>query len=659
MEIDFTRRRAGSPTPATGADRMRHPRIGEAVMLAVALFLIPALAAAQTFHMRRVRMPKNLPPALRQSLMDQVTNDVSPYLNREDSRKAAGEAYTDLQQRFEYLPNRGRGGRLIVSVKLGGAEYNPKGAAGGKGSATGRLRYLVFTYARSGNKWVQIAKPKWETQSLGKAAAAQMTRRRSLAEKQNAAAEAAQEEREERAALEAALKAEPAPAPATAAAPAQRAGNPPAPASSSPPARPNAGAPSGPAGASSIASDTIPAGTHITMANWQQYRRFMPDGMVALFEGKYFWKMPPDVDMVVGPPPAEAAGGGYLDATEQYGGQTQAVVLPNGHHDLKNYVAGMPFPNPAAPHKGWKILADSWFGPTPRISAATPETGLASLCTLDRSGNTTCLKVSYVNRQLAHITEPGYPRTDPEANGAYFTEWSMIEQPERLRYTAALTIFYQDLQRAPDDYVFLPALGRSMRLATGARCATAFGSDFTKDDNRAGFNGSIAIFQAKYLRDQKILALDDITGADGNFPREYDMPLGWPKPSWGKWSLHDVWVIDVRRIPSAAQGYCYGKRIMYVDKYSLHESWTDLYDSNMKLWKVLLVGAATRRIGGQASPVLGSLIEQMWDLQNDHATFFFTADGHGHDIVVDQAVPRQYRDVARYCTPSGLTRVMR
>ena len=32
----------------------------------------------------------------------------------------------------------------------------------------------------------------------------------------------------------------------------------------------------------------IPAGTKITMQNWQQYKQFMPEGMVALFEGKYF-----------------------------------------------------------------------------------------------------------------------------------------------------------------------------------------------------------------------------------------------------------------------------------------------------------------------------------------------------------------------------------
>src|SRR5467141_1977233 len=95
----------------------------------------------------------------------------------------------------------------------------------------------------------------------------------------------------------------------------------------------------------------IPIGTKITMRNWQQYRQFMPDGMIGLFEGKYFWKMPADVEMDIGPTRAFAPPAGFVLATEKYGGQAQAVVLPDGRHDLKNYVAGMPFPNPSEPNK--------------------------------------------------------------------------------------------------------------------------------------------------------------------------------------------------------------------------------------------------------------------------------------------------------------------
>src|ERR1700680_3021680 len=42
----------------------------------------------------------------------------------------------------------------------------------------------------------------------------------------------------------------------------------------------------------STAQDGIPIGTRITNDNWQAYKAFMPEGMIALFQGQYFWKMP-------------------------------------------------------------------------------------------------------------------------------------------------------------------------------------------------------------------------------------------------------------------------------------------------------------------------------------------------------------------------------
>ena len=68
---------------------------------------------------------------------------------------------------------------------------------------------------------------------------------------------------------------------------------------------------------------TIQSGTIITMQNWQNYREFMPDGMAALFEGKYFWKMPADVSMEVGPTIIHSLPPSYLAAAEKYSGQKQ------------------------------------------------------------------------------------------------------------------------------------------------------------------------------------------------------------------------------------------------------------------------------------------------------------------------------------------------
>ena len=53
--------------------------------------------------------------------------------------------------------------------------------------------------------------------------------------------------------------------------------------------------------AAHAASGDIAPGTRITMQNWDQYSQFMPDGMRELFQGKYFWKMPADVALDVGP----------------------------------------------------------------------------------------------------------------------------------------------------------------------------------------------------------------------------------------------------------------------------------------------------------------------------------------------------------------------
>ncbi len=105
--------------------------------------------------MRRVRQPKDIPESLRKSLDDKVSEDAAPYLDKEDQKKMGGKPYTDFVPKFEYLPNYGPNGQLsTVSVKLGGAEYDPTDKSTTKGKATGKLKYLVFSYTRQGSKWI-------------------------------------------------------------------------------------------------------------------------------------------------------------------------------------------------------------------------------------------------------------------------------------------------------------------------------------------------------------------------------------------------------------------------------------------------------------------------------------------------------------------------
>jgi hypothetical protein len=167
-------------------------RIAAAAALTLAILALAAAPPAAAFDASMHREPKDLTPSLQSKLTDQVSDEAGPYLDKESEKHSNGEQYVDLQPKFEYLPNYGPHGSMVVSVKLGGAEYQPVKGQSGKGKATGRLKYLVFTYSLQKGKWIEVAKPRWETQDLGPAAARKMTASAERAEKRKAAIEARQ-----------------------------------------------------------------------------------------------------------------------------------------------------------------------------------------------------------------------------------------------------------------------------------------------------------------------------------------------------------------------------------------------------------------------------------------------------------------------------------
>ncbi|HVN89308.1 MAG TPA: DUF1329 domain-containing protein [Candidatus Binataceae bacterium] len=407
------------------------------------------------------------------------------------------------------------------------------------------------------------------------------------------------------------------------------------------------------------ASDaTIPVGTVITTANWQQYKQFMPDGMVTLFEGKTDWKMPNDIAMTIGPTVIHPLPAGYMAATAKYSPTTKLVELPGGALTIDGYQGGMPFPNPTEPHRGWKILADFWYRYIPHIVVNTPD-NRGFTCTLDSVGDVNCVKGLWVARQLSYNTDPDTPATYPGAQGKYYTTWFMIEEPEQQHYTTTLSIEYTDLSKPEDVYTFLPAMRRTQRMSAAARCSSS-GSETTADDGRFGFDASIPDFSADLVAERKILTEMDIKSAGADFPGNYAMPLGWPKPSWGQWEARDAYELDIRKLPAKAEGYCYGKRILYADKNFFGPLWEDLYNPRMELWKVALlqpIVTEVPRLGLQNSS--GAWYAHWWDLQSHHATFQGPLDGHGYNVLLNDNVPSSYLDIERYTTPGGLNQVMR
>ncbi len=222
------------------------------------------------------------------------------------------------------------------------------------------------------------------------------------------------------------------------------------------------------AAASSAQGDAagVPVGTTITMQNWQNFKQFMPDGMIAFFEGKQFWKMPSDVAMAIGPTIDHPLPPNYLQATEKYASQVTIEELPTGGLTLKNYHGGIPFPHPQEPHLGWKVLTNMWFRYMPHLIAQT----YGYTCGMNGLGNTNCIGIQYVLRQFAYNTDPGVTATGQYAD-IFFTNWFMLLEPEQQKYTTTLSIVYADPARAEDSYAFLPSLRRYQQLSASARCS--------------------------------------------------------------------------------------------------------------------------------------------------------------------------------------------
>jgi hypothetical protein len=223
-----------------------------------------------------------------------------------------------------------------------------------------------------------------------------------------------------------------------------------------------------------------------------------------------------------------------------------------------------------------------------------------------------------------------------------------------------LQIAYTDLQRNEDLYAFVPALRRYQPVSTLGRCSMVQGVDITQEDYRSGFDSNLTQLKVDYLGERKVIALFLSKMPDGGFPKAFEMPLGWPQSSWGHWQVRDVDVISVSKLPSKAENYCYGKRVMYVDKATYAPLWEELYDAKMQPWKIVGLYLRVADVPGLGKvETSGSLIYSFWDVQHDHASFVLDPTDNRYSFYVNEQAPKDYLDLERYTTPGGLNMIMR
>ncbi len=406
-------------------------------------------------------------------------------------------------------------------------------------------------------------------------------------------------------------------------------------------------------------NESIPDGTRITAQNWRQYQKFLSLAMRAFFSGKYFWHIddPANFYIETGPtrplsPPLE-----YQQDTEKYSGQARLVpVGGEGAYTVQGYTAGQPFPNPSEPNKAEKILYDTYYQYAPAVLW-----NYWDGYQMDKYMNVAPAVSQIIYFNLAHASDPGYPRANPTGRGYFYSEWVQQLLPEQSKYQTALILLPDDPSRGQELYVFLPSLRRSLRLSASARCAPIAGTDWANDDSKDGMNRIPTQFKADLIGEKKILALvhedGQLRGDPKNFYTGHSSPFH--KAVTGKWELRDVWVIDEKPLPSMANGYCYTHDIFYIDKQLYAVLQNEYYDRSGKLWKLQFSNRTQDPVHGfkedQITIPAGDEPVWVYDLQNSHMSYAYP---RGY-TKVDHDVPEQLTDVSIYALPSGLTQIMR
>ena len=346
------------------------------------------------------------------------------------------------------------------------------------------------------------------------------------------------------------------------------------------------------------------------------------------------------------------------------------IPTPEGGYVPAGYIAGLPFPRPLDGDPaliGQRVFWDSYYRYQPRVQQAP-----AFTYTLDSFGNMTqASQVKSVISQLAFLSDAGYPRTIADAGGYYFVKYSQQIAPEQGKYATILDLTPADPTRLDELYEYIPSLRKSLRLSQAARCAPVFGGDYLIDDENDGPPGLPQLYRIDYAGEKKILALEhaspaafDSPGGPVQLNGEYYYPgtLGFvpfPKPAMGKWELRDSYVISLQRLPGAARGYCYSRRVMYVDKENYFGAGElDLYNPAGDLFKaqfVLLYPAAIPGSGGSVAELLaGPNVGFLVNFTNQHVTV-----SPGLKPCVNAACAEDgYLDIRRYASPEALMKIV-
>jgi hypothetical protein len=310
----------------------------------------------------------------------------------------------------------------------------------------------------------------------------------------------------------------------------------------------------------------------------------------------------------------------YKEATEKYA--SQAKLTPDGL-DVKNYVAGMPFPqiDPKDPQVAYKIM---WnysyqFLTTDDVDLRNFDADTGSIADHGPMSVERHFLLDHFRRLFwtgRLYVDPKPEKPNPNGYRAQQGLYPILE-PFDLKGVGALGNRYVDSGKQDDSWLYLPSLRRVRRLSTAQRSDALFGQD-TDVDSYYGYAGHIAWMDWKYLGEKDVIAAFH----SKHYPVKWHEKVDWAFDD--VWEKRRVYVLEgVSKLPQ----YAYSKRVLFIDKEAWVMPFTDIYDRSGELWKIWINDFSFRKRAFDGANAIEYPDEMgfipaivMVDMQLEHAT---------------------------------------
>jgi hypothetical protein len=186
------------------------------------------------------------------------------------------------------------------------------------------------------------------------------------------------------------------------------------------------------------------------------------------------------------------------------------------------------------------------------------------------------LRLYYAGRTCVE-PKPDFIPGNPEK--VWRKQLVQFEEPFSSKGLCQLSAKYADPTKSDDVWMWIPGLRRSIRVGSGDRCDCLGGFVGNLDDNY-GWDGMTQNSKWKLLQVKEHL-VPTLTPPDTPFPHIKGAHL-----KHQTLERRTVWLIEnISKDP----GYCYSKRIFYVDPESWNMHFADAYDKTGKLWKTTYI----------------------------------------------------------------------